>query len=61
MTVPKRRKSMRAQEQRRSHDALGAAGARRLPAVSTSRASRIASCGNCGTYRGRTVIETGEE
>ncbi|MEE8508526.1 MAG: 50S ribosomal protein L32 [Myxococcota bacterium] len=60
MAVPKRRTSRAKRDMRRSHDAL------RPPARSTcpqcgepKRPHHV--CGNCGTYRGREVIQTDEE
>ncbi len=60
MAVPKRRTSKAKRDKRRSHDALVA------PTQSTcaqcggpKQPHRI--CASCGTYRGRTVIETDED
>ncbi len=60
MAVPKRKTSRARRDRRRSHDALA------LPARSTcpqckepKRPHHI--CRNCGTYRGRTLIQTDEE
>ncbi len=60
MAVPKRRTSRSKRDKRRSHDAI------RNPARSTcpqcgepKLPHRV--CGNCGTYRGREVIQTDEE
>lgn len=60
MAVPKRRVSRSKRDKRRSHDAI------RNPARSTcpqcgepKLPHRV--CGNCGTYRGREVIQTDEE
>ncbi len=60
MAVPKRRTSKSKRDKRRAHDSL------RAPAHSTcpqcnepKRPHRV--CANCGTYRGRSVIETDED
>ena len=60
MAVPKRRVSRSKRDKRRSHDAI------RNPARSTcpqcgepKLPHRV--CGNCGTDRGREVIQTDEE
>ena len=60
MAVPKRKTSKATRDQRRSHDALG------TPARSTcgqcgepKLPHRV--CQNCGTYRGREVIQTDED
>ncbi len=60
MAVPKRRVSRSKRDKRRSHDAI------RNPARSTcpqcgepKLPHRV--CANCGTYRGREVIQTEEE
>ena len=60
MAFPKRRTSRSKRDKRRSHDAI------RNPARSTcpqcgepKLPHRV--CGNCGTYRGREVIQTDEE
>lgn len=60
MAVPKRRTSRSRRDKRRAHDAL------RLPARSLCPQCNEPKlphrvCGNCGTYRGRTVVETEEE
>jgi large subunit ribosomal protein L32 len=60
MAVPKRKTSRSKRDKRRSHDAVG------LPA--RSRCSQCGEpkpphrvCAHCGSYRGREVIQTGEE
>ncbi len=60
MAVPKRRTSKAKRDKRRSHDALA------TPTLGTCAQCggpkpphRV--CASCGTYRGRTVIETDEE
>ena len=59
-TVPKRRTSRARKNKRRSHDALALPARAACPQCGEPRQPhRI--CGNCGTYAGRTVLETDEE
>ena len=60
MAVPKRRTSRSRKNKRRAHDAIG------TPARSTCSQCgepkiphRV--CANCGTYRGREVVQTEED
>ncbi len=59
MAVPKRRKSKSRRDQRRSHDALALPGRSRCPQCGDPKPPHRA-CPNCGTYRGREVIESEE-
>lgn len=60
MAVPKKKTSKSRRDLRRSHDAL------RLPNVTTCPQCQEPVlphhvCRECGTYRGRTIVETKEE
>jgi len=60
MAVPKRRTSRSRCNKRRAHDALRTPPRSVCPQCQEPKLPhRI--CRNCGTYRGRTVIETDEE
>jgi large subunit ribosomal protein L32 len=60
MAVPKRRTSKAKRDKRRSHHALAAPMQSVCPQCSAPKQPhRI--CPNCGTYRGRTLIETEED
>ncbi len=60
MIVPKRRTSKARKNKRRSHDALSRPSQSSCPQCSEPKAPhRI--CSNCGTYRGRTVLQTDED
>jgi len=60
MAVPKRRTSRAKRDLRRSHDALGFPARSRCPQCGEpKRPHRV--CANCGTYRGREVVQTEEE
>jgi large subunit ribosomal protein L32 len=59
MAVPKRRKTKARRDQRRSHDALAAPARSLCPQCRQPKPPHRA-CPNCGTYRGREVIETEE-
>ena len=59
-TVPKRRQSHARKNKRRSHDALALPARAACPQCGEPRQPHRV-CGNCGTYRGRSVLEkTGE-
>jgi len=58
--APKRRTSKAKRDKRRSHDAL-AAPARSLCPQCREPKMPHRVCPNCGTYRGREVIQTDEE
>lgn len=60
MIVPKRRTSKSKRDKRRSHHALAEPARAVCPTCKEPKAPHRV-CGNCGTYRGRTVLETGEE
>ena len=60
MAVPKQRTSKARRDRRRSHDALAAPARSMCPECNSPKAPHRA-CPTCGTYRGRTVIETEEE
>jgi large subunit ribosomal protein L32 len=60
MIVPKRRTSKSKRNKRRSHHALAEPARAVCPTCSEPKAPhRI--CGHCGSYGGRTVIETDED
>lgn len=59
-TVPKRRQSHARKNKRRSHDALAMPARAACPQCGEPRQPHRV-CGNCGTYRGRAVLETDEE
>jgi large subunit ribosomal protein L32 len=59
-TVPKRRQSHARKNKRRSHDALALPARAACPQCGEPRQPHRV-CGNCGTYRGRAVLETDEE
>ena len=59
-TVPKRRQSHARKNKRRSHDALALPARSACPQCGEPRQPHRV-CGNCGTYRGRSVLETDEE
>lgn len=60
MAVPKRRTSKRKRDQRRAHDALGVPARSKCPQCGEPKLPHRV-CSNCGTYRGREVIQTDEE
>jgi large subunit ribosomal protein L32 len=60
MAVPKRRTSRSKRNKRRSHDALAPPARSKCPQCGEPKLPHRV-CANCGTYRGRTVIETEEE
>jgi large subunit ribosomal protein L32 len=60
MAVPKRRTSKAKKNKRRSHDALGVPTLSACPQCGAPKLPHRV-CGGCGTYRGRSVIETDED
>lgn len=60
MAVPKQRTSKRKRNQRRSHDAIGVPARSNCPQCSEPKLPHRV-CPNCGTYRGREVVQTAEE
>jgi large subunit ribosomal protein L32 len=60
MAVPKRRTSRSKRDKRRSHHALASPARSNCPQCGEPKLPHRV-CANCGTYRGRTVIETEEE
>jgi large subunit ribosomal protein L32 len=60
MIVPARRTSRARRDQRRAHHALSQPARAHCPQCNEPRAPHRV-CRNCGTYRGRTVIETEED
>ena len=60
MAVPKQKTSKAKRDKRRSHDALQAPAQSVCPQCQAPKLPHRV-CPNCGTYRGRTVIETDEE
>jgi large subunit ribosomal protein L32 len=59
MAVPKRRTSKARRNKRRSHDSLAAPPRSNCPQCGDPKLPHRV-CANCGTYRGREVIETDE-
>jgi large subunit ribosomal protein L32 len=60
MAVPKGKTSRAKRDKRRSHHALGAGPRSNCPQCGEPKLPhRI--CANCGSYRGREVIQTDEE
>jgi large subunit ribosomal protein L32 len=60
MIAPKRRTSKAKRDKRRSHDALAAPPRSLCPQCQEPKMPHRV-CPNCGTYRGREVIQTNEE
>ena len=60
MAVPKRKTSKARRDKRRSHDGLIAPAASTCPQCGAPKAPHRV-CGSCGSYKGRTIIETDEE
>jgi large subunit ribosomal protein L32 len=60
MMVPARRTSRSRRDKRRSHHALRPSGRADCPQCSEPRQPHRV-CRNCGSYRGRSVLETDEE
>lgn len=60
MIVPARRTSRARRDQRRAHHALRRPAQAHCPQCNEVRAPHRV-CRNCGTYRGRTVLETEED
>ncbi len=60
MAVPKRKTSKARRDKRRSHDALTSPAASICPQCGAPKVPhRI--CGQCGTYKGRTILAIDEE
>lgn len=60
MAVPKRRTSKSKRDKRRAHHAIAAPARSTCPQCGAVKPPHHA-CGNCGTYRGREVVQTEEE
>lgn len=60
MAVPKRRTSKAKRDKRRSHDAAVKPALSLCPQCHEPKLPHRV-CAHCGTYRGRTVLETDEE
>ena len=60
MAVPKRRTSKSKRNKRRAHDAIGIPARSVCPPCREPKAPHRV-CPNCGTYRGREVVQTDEE
>jgi large subunit ribosomal protein L32 len=60
MAVPKQRTSKRKRNQRRSHDAVGVPARSTCPQCGEPKLPHRV-CPNCGTYRGRELVQTDEE
>jgi large subunit ribosomal protein L32 len=60
MAVPKRRTSKAKRDSRRAHDSLGMPARSKCPQCGEPKPPHRV-CGNCGTYRGREVVQTDEE
>jgi large subunit ribosomal protein L32 len=59
MAVPKRRTSRAKRDKRRAHDRLSAPPRSTCPQCGDPKPPHRV-CANCGTYRGREVVETEE-
>ena len=59
MAVPKRRTSRARRDRRRAHDGLDAPPRSTCPQCGDPKPPHRV-CANCGTYRGREVVETEE-
>jgi large subunit ribosomal protein L32 len=57
MAVPKRKKSKSKRDKRRTHQKIAAPSLVSCPQCGEARLPHHA-CPSCGTYKGRTVIET---
>ncbi len=60
MAVPKRRTSRARRDKRRSHDAAPLPPRSNCPQCGEPKLPHRV-CANCGTYRGRTLIQTDED
>lgn len=60
MAVPKRRTSSTRRDKRRSHDGLAPPPRSLCPQCSEPKLPHRV-CPNCGTYRGREIVQTEEE
>ncbi len=60
MIVPKRRTSKSKRDKRRSHHGLSEPARSVCPSCGEPKVPHRV-CGNCGTYRERTVIDTDED
>lgn len=60
MAVPKRKTSKAKRDKRRAHDGLGAPAQSVCPQCGAPKAPHRL-CGTCGSYKGRTIIETDED
>lgn len=60
MAVPKRRTSRSRKNKRRSHDAIGTPAHSKCPQCGEPKLPHRV-CSNCGTYRGREVVQTEED
>ena len=60
MIAPKRKTSKAKRDKRRAHDALSSPPQSTCPQCGApKRPHRI--CGTCGSYKGRTIVETDED
>ncbi len=60
MAVPKQKTSKARRDKRRSHDALARPAQSTCPQCGAPKLPHRV-CGQCGSYKGRTIIETDEE
>jgi large subunit ribosomal protein L32 len=60
MAVPKRRTSSAKRDKRRAHDSMTIPARSNCPQCGEPKLPHRV-CGNCGTYRGREVIQTDDE
>lgn len=60
MAVPKRKTSKARRDKRRSHDGLRAPATSTCPQCGAPKVPHRV-CASCGSYKGRTIIETDEE
>jgi len=59
MAVPKKKTSKSKRDMRRAHDFLSAPGISVCPQCKEPKQPHMV-CASCGTYKGKTVIETAE-
>ncbi len=60
MAVPKRKTSKAKRDKRRAHDGLSAPAQSVCPQCGAPKAPHRL-CATCGTYKGRTIVETDED
>ena len=60
MAVPKRRMSKSRRNKRRAHDAIGVPARSTCPQCAEPKPPHRV-CANCGTYRGREIVQAEED